>query len=122
MIPRYTDHAANERTFLAWIRTALAIMAFGLVIERFDVFLHSINMAKGGPMLSASLLSARWVGLILVVVGTLTIIIASWRFVRDRNAIESEEQRPFHGRGTLLLAALMIMLALLLTLYLLSQW
>jgi putative membrane protein len=29
MIERYSDHAANERTFLAWVRTALAVMAFG---------------------------------------------------------------------------------------------
>jgi putative membrane protein len=29
MIPRFTDHAANERTYLAWVRTAIAVMAFG---------------------------------------------------------------------------------------------
>jgi putative membrane protein len=28
MIKRYSDHAANERTFLAWVRTAIAVMAF----------------------------------------------------------------------------------------------
>ena len=39
MIKRYSDHAANERTFLAWVRTAIAVMAFGFVIERFDLFL-----------------------------------------------------------------------------------
>jgi uncharacterized membrane protein YidH (DUF202 family) len=36
MIKRYSDHAANERTFLAWVRTAIAVMAFGFLIERFD--------------------------------------------------------------------------------------
>jgi putative membrane protein len=40
MITRYSDHAANERTFLAWVRTAIAVMAFGFVIERFDLFLR----------------------------------------------------------------------------------
>jgi uncharacterized membrane protein YidH (DUF202 family) len=34
MITRYSDHAANERTFLAWVRTAIAMMAFGFVIGR----------------------------------------------------------------------------------------
>ena len=38
-IKNYTDHAANERTFLAWVRTAVAIIAFGFVVERFDLFL-----------------------------------------------------------------------------------
>ena len=60
MIKRYSDHAANERTFLAWVRTAIAVMAFGFVIERFDLFLKfaapqvaqrrdSIRMAKRWP-------------------------------------------------------------------------
>jgi hypothetical protein len=40
MIKRYSDHAANERTFLAWVRTAIAMMGFGFVIERFDLFLR----------------------------------------------------------------------------------
>jgi putative membrane protein len=31
MIERYSDHAANERTFLAWVRTSIAIMAFGFL-------------------------------------------------------------------------------------------
>jgi putative membrane protein len=38
MIERYTDHAANERTFLAWVRTSIAIMAFGFLVEKFDLF------------------------------------------------------------------------------------
>ena len=42
MIKRYSDHAANERTFLAWVRTAIAVMAFGFLIERFDLFLRYI--------------------------------------------------------------------------------
>ena len=52
MIKRYSDHAANERTFLAWVRTAIAVMAFGFVIERFDLFLQVIapQMAQGSPV------------------------------------------------------------------------
>jgi Domain of unknown function (DUF202) len=40
MIKRYSDHAANERTFLAWVRTATAVMAFGFLVERFDLFIR----------------------------------------------------------------------------------
>ena len=40
MIGRYSDHAANERTYLAWIRTAIAVMAFGFLVEKFDLFLE----------------------------------------------------------------------------------
>jgi len=33
MIKNFSDHAANERTFLAWVRTAIAVMAFGFLVE-----------------------------------------------------------------------------------------
>lgn len=33
------DHMANERTFLAWIRTSIGIMAFGFVVEKFVLFI-----------------------------------------------------------------------------------
>ena len=40
MIKNFGDHAANERTFLAWVRTAIAVMAFGYLVEKFDLFLE----------------------------------------------------------------------------------
>ena len=42
MIRGYSDHAANERTFLAWVRTAIAVMAFGFLVEKFDLFLEAL--------------------------------------------------------------------------------
>jgi Domain of unknown function (DUF202) len=33
MIRGYSDHAANERTFLAWVRNAVAVIAFGFVMR-----------------------------------------------------------------------------------------
>ena len=35
MIEKFSDHAANERTFLAWVRTAITVMAFGFLVEKF---------------------------------------------------------------------------------------
>ena len=37
MIGNYSDHAANERTFLAWVRTGIAVIAVGFVIEKFNL-------------------------------------------------------------------------------------
>jgi hypothetical protein len=48
MIRSYTDHAANERTFLAWIRTGLVIMALGFVMERLDLLLASLRLVAQG--------------------------------------------------------------------------
>jgi putative membrane protein len=41
-IKNYTDHAANERTFLAWLRTGLAVLAFGVVVEKLNLFLAAV--------------------------------------------------------------------------------
>ena len=35
MIRNFSDHAATERTFLAWVSTATAVMAFGFLVKRF---------------------------------------------------------------------------------------
>src|SRR5580692_4200754 len=40
---RARDHLANERTFLAWIRTSIGVMAFGFVVEKFALFLKQIT-------------------------------------------------------------------------------
>ena len=40
MIRNFSDHSANERTFHAWVRTAIAVMAFGFLVEKFDLFLE----------------------------------------------------------------------------------
>ena len=42
-----TDHLANERTFLAWIRTSIAIMAFGFVVVKFALFVKQITRILG---------------------------------------------------------------------------
>ncbi len=42
---RQREHQANERTFLAWLRTAIALIGFGFAIARFGLFLSQINVA-----------------------------------------------------------------------------
>lgn len=45
-------HMANERTFLAWIRTSIGIMAFGFVVEKFAIFLKQISYSLGNEVVS----------------------------------------------------------------------
>lgn len=60
---------AAERTFLAWIRTGLALMGFGFVVARFGLFLREIAAAQGGPPSAAGL--SRWFGVGLIALGVL---------------------------------------------------
>lgn len=47
-------HMANERTFLAWIRTSVAIMAFGFVVEKFSLFVKQMAYYLGKESSPAS--------------------------------------------------------------------
>ncbi|MGF1643611.1 MAG: YidH family protein [Thiotrichales bacterium] len=64
---------AAERTLLAWNRTALSLMAFGFVIERFGLFVHMLSTA---PNTALERSFSFWIGLVFIVLGTLTSTIA----------------------------------------------
>jgi putative membrane protein len=119
MIKRYSDHAANERTFLAWVRTAIAVMAFGFVIERFDLFLQAMAPQMPGKQFSAhSQWLANFAGLAFIVLGVAMIVIAGIRFVKTAKDIEIDTDVPSPGnRFDLALAALIGLLGIALFLY-----
>jgi putative membrane protein len=120
MIERYSDHAANERTFLAWVRTAIAIMAFGFLVQKFDLFLR----------IAAASLSARALperdhilgdiaGLLLIVLGGAMMALAALRFRTTALDIDASEVRPGPGtRLDIILAALLFLLGAILFVYL----
>jgi len=120
MIKRYSDHAANERTFLAWVRTAIAVMAFGFVIERFDLFLQlaapQLALKQAAPH---GQMIANMAGLAFIGIGVVMIVIAGFRFRKTAKDIETEDAVPSPGeRFDLALAALLVLLGLALFLYL----
>jgi putative membrane protein len=59
---------AAERTMLAWLRTGIAIMAFGFVVARFGLFLRLIQ-AQGGHVATHGI--SPYLGTALVGIGVL---------------------------------------------------
>jgi len=112
MIPRYSDHAANERTFLAWVRTAIAVMAFGFLVEKFDLFLEAMGSSLSGRLISPrGEMVGNIAGLLLILLGGVTMLLATVRFRRTALAISSEETKPASGdRIDYLLVAMLILL------------
>jgi putative membrane protein len=84
---RFRDHAANERTLLAWIRTGIALMAFGFAIARFGLFLQEIAQAGQVPIHAVRGLGSAWFGVTLVVLGLVTNAAAVARYSRIRKAL-----------------------------------
>ena len=122
MIKRYADHSANERTYLAWIRTAISIMAFGFLIEKFDLFLNSLGHAAGGGQWSDGSPVAELVGLGLFALGALMVISATWRFFLYKGFIDSDETIPYGVRRTnLVLSGLIVLMAVFLVIYIVRE-
>jgi len=120
MIERYSDHAANERTFLAWVRTAIAIMAFGFLVEKFDLFLEIASKSFAGRTLSVGgQLVGNIAGLLLIALGAAVMLLAIVRFRKTALDIDSIEKRPGTGeRMDVILVALLLMLGTALFVYL----
>lgn len=93
-IKNYSDHAANERTFLAWLRTGLAVIAFGIVVEKLNVFLTAVmaTMPPRAPAHAAAEVLSRlrpYEGLILSLLGIVIVVVGGIRFARNNREIDS---------------------------------
>jgi putative membrane protein len=82
---------ANERTLLAWIRTGLALMAFGFVIARLALWLR-LEVHQDDP-------TSLWLGAAIVALGAGCQVIGAIRFVAARRAIVAGRQISAAGRG-----------------------
>jgi len=112
MIKDFRDHAANERTFLAWVRTAIAIMAFGFLVEKFDLFLEIAAPSLAGRVLSMPRLQfGNTAGLALILFGSVMVALSAYRFLKFKKMIDSAE--PNQGMGTFADLALALLLVLL---------
>lgn len=121
MIRNFSDHAANERTFLAWVRTAIAVMAFGFLVAKFNLFLKVAAQSLAG---NSGRVTAVWgskfgdvAGLVLILAGTAMVAMAAVRFFRTSHAIDSPELRTDGARLDLVLSGLMIILGIGLAFY-----
>lgn len=122
MIEDYSDHAANERTYLAWVRTALAFMAFGLVVERFDLFIQSIPHLAEATRGSATAGVNRAAGMVLIVLGVVVLATSTHRYLRFKQLIASREKRDFaSSRTDLVLVGIVALLGLSMAVYVGAQ-
>ena len=115
-----SDHLANERTFLAWIRTGIGIMAFGFVVVKFSLFLKQLTVILGkSPVMPARGFSSV-IGIALVGLGLLTTAFAYWRFKRTQREIESSSYQS-SSLAISVLVGLILAFAVVLIVYLVEN-
>ena len=115
MIRGYSDHAANERTFLAWVRTGIAVVAFGFVVEKFNLFMATVASSALGEV-GRRLHLARgpfghYEGLALIFGGVAIVVLATVRFVRITRQLDDPEKHSASSvRVELILATGLVLL------------
>lgn len=94
-IDRQREHQANERTFLAWLRTSIALIGFGFALARFGLFLRQLQAAFTQQAVPINpLFNSENLGVSLVIVGIIVIALAAWRYNQVFWQIERGNYRP----------------------------
>jgi putative membrane protein len=107
------DHLANERTFLAWIRTSVGIMAFGFVVVKFSLFVKQVSLILGKENVIQNRGYSAIVGIILVAVGTVTSALSYLRYRQTAKQLEEGDYSQSSLLITVLTAFIFLVSALL---------
>lgn len=114
------DHLANERTYLAWVRTGIGIMAFGFVVVKFSLFVKQIGFVLQTKITSPSHGYSALIGIILVALGALSILFAFLQYRRTEKQLRTGTYKPTTLLTTLL-TGVIFLISILLIAYLLQS-
>ena len=110
-----SDHLANERTYLAWVRTGIAVIALGFVVAKFELLVKELAPSASATSFGFSTV----IGIALVLAGGLMQMLALSRFTVNQGRIKSGRYEPSRGIEIAISAGLFA-IALLLTVYLIA--
>jgi uncharacterized membrane protein YidH (DUF202 family) len=113
-------HMANERTFLAWIRTSVAVMAFGFVVEKFSLFVKQMAYYMGKEASPPTPGYSSLIGILLVGLGMLMGVLAFIRYKKVERQIDEDTYAPSPVLSVLL-AISVIVVGMFLILYLIHS-
>jgi putative membrane protein len=89
---RARDHLANERTFLAWVRTGVATIIFGFAIGRFSIALREFMKLQGYTSVTPGF--TTWLGIISAVGGVLLLLAGLGRYRKTRMQLDRTPSSP----------------------------
>ena len=89
---RARDHLANERTFLAWVRTSVAIVVFGFAIGRFAIAMRQLTEFQGRASKSTGL--SVWMGMSSILAGVVMVVAGLARYRKTRAQLDEGKFEP----------------------------
>jgi len=114
-----SEHLAVERTFLAWVRTSIAIISLGFVVAKFSVWLRELAARLEPQVQTPGTGMSLPIGVGMMAFGGVITVLAAWHCHRVNQAIERGEVRANRRLmvtvtvGVAVLAVLMIVYMLL---------
>jgi putative membrane protein len=87
-----TNHLANERTFLAWLRTSVAIVVFGFAIGRFAIALRQLSAFQGHVTKTTGI--SVWMGMASILAGAVLAVAGLVRYRRTRALLQVGKFEP----------------------------
>jgi putative membrane protein len=89
---RARDHLANERTFLAWVRTSVAIVVFGFAIGRFAIAMRQLTEFLGHGSRTTGL--SVWMGMSSILAGVVMVVAGLVRYRKTRAQLDEGKFEP----------------------------
>lgn len=95
-----SDHLANERTFLAWVRTSISIIVFGFVVAKFGITLREFLRMRSGAEHEGGVSLAIGIGFMTMGIGMA--IVSSIRYRRTMQQLDADQFEPAGAIVTIL--------------------
>jgi len=113
---KVTAHLANERTYLAWVRTGLVVITLGFAVARFGLALTLTAVVEVLPGIRYSSI----VGIALVLLGGVIELFAFQRYKSNQKTISSDTYRPTSSAEAVLSVVIFLLAILILARLLIS--
>ncbi|MES2063391.1 MAG: DUF202 domain-containing protein [Bacteroidota bacterium] len=107
-----SDHLANERTFLAWIRTSIALMGFGFVLVKFSLFIRQLALILPGKVVLPTKGYSSENGILPVAIGAAMALLSFFRYRSTEKQLSDHAYKPSLLLSVFLTVAILIISAL----------
>jgi len=105
---RLREHLANERTFLAWIRTSIALMGLGFVIVKFALFLKEVAVMLKDLNITISEGFSAAVGTTMVALGIILAVFAFFQYKKVETQINRQTYKSASAISVLLTLSILV--------------